>query len=141
MVSKTQEEWTCTVVLATAFLMTIGHNTLALGYRPFISTDAAVADPKEMEVELGYFALERADKENIFTVPQVVINYGIAQNWEVIGEFRVEKPADAAATLVSPGLFLKGISKGAPDWLFTTGLTWSFSFPAVASVSPMGGRP
>lgn len=31
----------------------------ARGYRPFISTDAAVADPKEIEVELGYFSLRR----------------------------------------------------------------------------------
>lgn len=244
--------------------MTIGHNTFALGYRPFISTDAAVADLKEIEIELGYFAVEHADKEHTFTVPQVVINYGIAQNWEVVGEFRVEKPAHAAAQLISPGLFLKGvlkegtlqqydgvsvaveagpllpsaaseqhgcgfegigilsgavhqftyhlnlgggvdrqqatpfllwgvivelpllpslrlvgevsgestrkqipddsvllgliwqlpsssllfdggirksISKGAPEWLFTTGLTWSFSFPAVVSASSTEGRP
>jgi hypothetical protein len=24
-------------------------------YRPFVSTDAAVADPQEVEIELGYF--------------------------------------------------------------------------------------
>jgi hypothetical protein len=35
----------------------------------------------------------------------------------------------------------KGITQGAPDWLFTTGLTWSFSLPAVTSVSSPGGRP
>jgi hypothetical protein len=29
----------------------------AWAYRPFVSTDAAVADPKEFEIELGYFNL------------------------------------------------------------------------------------
>jgi len=29
--------------------------SLAWGYRPFLATDAAVADPKELEIELGYF--------------------------------------------------------------------------------------
>ncbi|MBI3249288.1 MAG: hypothetical protein HYZ50_22535 [Deltaproteobacteria bacterium] len=99
------------VVIVTAFLVMIEHSTPVLGYRPFISTDAAVADPKEMELELGYFNLERTDKENIFIVPQVVVNYGIIQDWEVVGEFRVEKPPDTAAQFVSPGLFLKGVLK------------------------------
>jgi hypothetical protein len=91
--------------------MTIGHSTPAVGYRPFVSTDAAVADPREVEVEFGYFNLERADKENTFIVPQVVVNYGMSQDWEVVGEFDVEKPPDAAAKLVNPGLFLKGVLK------------------------------
>ena len=82
-----------------------------MGYRPFISTDAAVADPHEMEVELGYFAVERADKENTFIVPQIVLNYGITRDWEVVGEFRVEKPTSGSAQFVSPGLFLKGVLK------------------------------
>lgn len=99
------------VVIVTTFLVTIGHNTPTLGYRPFISTDAAVADPKEMELELGYFSLERTGKENTFIVPQVVVNYGITQDWEVVGEFRVEKPPDTAAQFISPGLFLKGVLK------------------------------
>ncbi len=30
-----------------------------LGYRPFVSADAAVADLKEIEIEIGYFNLER----------------------------------------------------------------------------------
>lgn len=263
-VERTRGAWSREVSIATAFLVIVGHSTPTLGYRPFVSTDAAVADPKEMELELGYLNLERADKENIFIVPHVVVNYGISQDWEVVGEFRVQKPPDAAAKLVSPGLFLKGVlregvrqqqkgvsvaieagpllpsaapeqnrfgfegigilsgewrrftyhlnigggvdrqktnpfvlwgligefsllpslrlvgevsgessrkkipdnsvllgliwqlpsssisldggirkslSTGAPDWLFTTGLTWSFSLPAVTGASSFGGRP
>ena len=49
-------------------------------YRPFISTDAAVADPQEVAVELGYFTLERDKGENSFIIPRVVLNYGLFRN-------------------------------------------------------------
>ena len=109
--NKPLQGWRSAVVLVAVFLLTIGHSTPAVGYRPFVSTDAAVADPREVELEFGYFNLERADKENTFIVPQVVLNYGMSQNWELVGEFDVEQPPDAAAKLVDPGLFLKGIIK------------------------------
>src|SRR5574337_263729 len=83
----------------------------AWGYRPFVSTDAAVADPCELEVELGYFALERNRGANIFIVPKVILNYGIIGDLEVVGEFEVKKPPDADAQLVDPGLFLKAVLK------------------------------
>jgi hypothetical protein len=110
-VNKTHEGWRPAVVLVPVFLLTIEHSTPAVGYRPFVSTDAAVVDPGEVEVEFGYFNLERTDKESTFIVPQVVINYGIRQDWEVVGEFDLEKPPEGAAKLVGPGLFLKGVLK------------------------------
>jgi hypothetical protein len=99
------------VILVMVFLVIVGDSAPTLAYRPFVSTDAAVAAPKEVELELGYFNLERTDKETIFIVPHVVVNYGISQDWEVVGEFHVQKPPNAAAKLVSPGLFLKGVLK------------------------------
>jgi hypothetical protein len=83
----------------------------AWGYRPFVSTDAAVADPNELEVELGYFNLERSRGESTFIVPKVILNYGIIRNLEVVGEFEVAKPPDRGAQLVDPGLFLKAVLK------------------------------
>ncbi|MCI0528723.1 MAG: hypothetical protein L0Y56_14895 [Nitrospira sp.] len=83
----------------------------AWGYRPFVSTDAAVADPKEIEIELGYFNLERTEEENTFVTPQLVLNYGIATNLEIVGEFEVEKSPDESTQLVDPGLFLKAVLK------------------------------
>ncbi|MBI3301698.1 MAG: hypothetical protein HYZ72_06430 [Deltaproteobacteria bacterium] len=94
-----------------ALLATVWGVAPARGYRPFVSTDAAVADPKEMEIELGYFNLKRAEKKNTVITPKVVLNYGIARNWEVVGEFAVEKPPDESAQLVDPGLFLKAVLK------------------------------
>ena len=108
---RTTGTWSRAIVIVMTFLVRVEHSAPAWGYRPFISTDAAVADPKEMELELGYFNLERANKENLFIVPQVVVNYGIVRDWEVVGEFRVEKSPDTATQLVSPGLFLKGVLK------------------------------
>src|SRR5437870_7317378 len=77
----------------------------ALAYRPFVSTDAAVADPSEVAFEVGYFNLERTRQENTITSPSVVLNYGFAKNWEAVGEFRVEACAELVIT--DPGRFLK----------------------------------
>jgi hypothetical protein len=81
----------------------------AWAYRPFVSTDAAVAERKEVEIETGYFNLERARRENTITTPSMVINYGVAKNWELVGEFRVE--GSPRFEITDPGLFLKGVLK------------------------------
>src|SRR5438445_635392 len=81
----------------------------ALAYRPFVSTDAAVADPREVEIEFGYFNLERTRRENRITTPSVVLNYGFAKNWEAVGEFRVETSPELEIT--DPGLSLKSVLK------------------------------
>jgi hypothetical protein len=56
----------------------------AWGYRPFIATDAAVAERARMEIELGYLTLVRTQGENAFMIPQVVLNYGLAQTVELV---------------------------------------------------------
>ncbi len=96
--------------LLPAFMLLLSASN-AWGYRPFVSTDAAVADPKEMEIELGYFNLERTKRENTFIAPKVVLNYGIVRDLEVVGEFQVAKPPDEGVQLVDPGLFLKAVVK------------------------------
>ena len=64
-----------------------------------------------MEIELGYFTLRTDAEENTFLTPQIVVNYGFAQNLELVGEAGVEKPPDADLQLVDPGLFLKAVVK------------------------------
>jgi len=83
----------------------------AWGYRPFVSTDAAVAERARMEIELGYFTLARTQGKNTFLTPQIVVNYGFAQNLELVGEAGVEKPPEAGPQLVDPALFLKAVVK------------------------------
>ena len=79
----------------------------AWAYRPFVSTDAAVADPREVEVELGYFNLERSGHENTIATPSVVLNYGVAKRLELVGEFRLDVSPDVE--LIDPALSLKAV--------------------------------
>ena len=81
----------------------------AWAYRPFVSTDAAVADPKEVEIELGYFNLERTRRRNTIATPSMVLNYGFAKRLELVGEFRLEVSPEVEIT--DPGLSLKGVLK------------------------------
>jgi hypothetical protein len=78
-------------------------------YRPFVSTDAAVADPKEVEIEVGYFTLEREKGENSFVIPRVVLNYGMFRNWEAVAEWAVRRDPAGEVNLIDPALFVKGV--------------------------------
>jgi hypothetical protein len=84
-------------------------SSVAWGYRPFVSTDAAVAERHRMEIELGYVTRTRTQGQYTFTTPQLVVNYGFAQNLEIVGEFQVEETRDVGLQLVDPGLFLKAV--------------------------------
>jgi hypothetical protein len=92
-------------------LMLFFPTSLAWGYRPFVSTDAAVVDPQEVEIELGYFTLERTEGENTFTMPSLVLNYGLLKNVEIVGEFRIERSPTGAVNVVDAGLSLKTVLK------------------------------
>ena len=81
----------------------------AWAYRPFVSTDAAVADPKEVEIELGYFNLERTHRANTISTPHVVLNYGVAKNLELVAEFNLVVSPDVEVT--DPSVSLKGVLK------------------------------
>ena len=81
----------------------------AWGYRPFVSTDAAVVERARMEIELGYLTLVRTQGENTFMVPQVVLNYGLTPTLELVGEFKGEEAPETAPQLVDPALSLKAV--------------------------------
>ena len=81
----------------------------AWAYRPFVSTDAAVAEPKEVEIELGYFNLDRTHGQNTISTPHVVLNYGVAKNLELVAEFNLEVSPDVE--LADPSVSLKGVLK------------------------------
>jgi hypothetical protein len=81
----------------------------AWGYRPFVSTDAAVVERARMEIELGYLTLVRTQGANTFMIPQVVVNYGLAQTLELVGEFKGEEAPETGLQLVDPALSLKAV--------------------------------
>lgn len=85
-------------------------NTFA--YRPFVSTDAAVAEKGELEPELGLFGISHDERIDEITVPSLILNYGILKNWEIVGELDVQvykQGEDRDFKVKDPALFLKGI--------------------------------
>jgi hypothetical protein len=80
-------------------------------YRPFFSTDAAVTDPQEEEIELGYFTLDHAHGKQTFTLPSLILSYGLRRDMEVFGEFAVARDPTGALNIVDPGLFVKVVLK------------------------------
>lgn len=84
----------------------------AFAYRPFVSTDAAVADKNEWEIELGLFSMSHDKGQNEIFIPSFRINYGISKNWEIVGEFDLQvykEGKDRNSELTEPALFLKGV--------------------------------
>src|SRR5262249_19935444 len=99
------------VGLWSALALILLSPSAAWAYRPFVSTDAAVADTHELEIELGYFSLQRSREGDVFTVPQLVLNYGFYKDWELVGEFSLEKPPGTDVQLTEFDLSLKSVLK------------------------------
>jgi|SRR5690348_15114332 len=97
--------------LVLLFLIVLPHR--AYGYRPFISTDAVVADVNEMEIELGYFNWEREKGNTTFISPKAVLNYGFIHNFELVGEFAVEEPGHGLVRLETQRCRLKQLLRKA----------------------------
>jgi len=74
----------------------LGCGEDALAYRPFVGTDAAVADPGELETEFGPAEPMRAGSQRFLTSAETVFNLGIAEGWEAVLQGQ-------AVTLLSPG--------------------------------------
>ena len=68
--------------VAIALLLSAGPPA-ALAYRPFDSTDAAVADPGIIEVELGPVAYTHMRHGSVTELPVVTVNAGVADGWEL----------------------------------------------------------
>lgn len=62
---------------------------VAVAYRPFVSTDAAVAGPGEAEVEFGYIGFRRDEDRTAIVVPTVIGNLGLARGLELVTEFKL----------------------------------------------------
>ncbi len=105
--------WTClisTVTINIVLFIFCGYQALA--YRPFVSTDADVAEKREIEIELGLFGISQDTVTEEIIIPSLIINYGINEKWEVVGEFDVQvytETENRNFELKSPALFLKGI--------------------------------
>jgi hypothetical protein len=57
---------------------------VALAYRPFDSTDAAIAPPEEIEIEFGPVAYTDSRHASITDAPVVTVNVGLVDRWEAV---------------------------------------------------------
>jgi hypothetical protein len=81
----------------------------AFAYRPFDSTDPAVADPGEIEIELSPVSFRRSDFGDTWIAPQIRFNYGFAPNWELVVEGQGEHSRGATSVMIDNAVFLKGV--------------------------------
>ena len=83
----------------------------ASAYRPFDGTDAAVAAPGEVEIELQPAGRLRENGNTTLVAPATVINYGLSEGWEAVVEGQGQTPLSPSGptTLTSAGAFLKHV--------------------------------
>jgi hypothetical protein len=125
----------------------------ALAYRPFDSTDPAVADVGEIEVELSPVSFRHHDSGETWMAPQLRLNYGFAEDWEIVLEGEAEHSRSAQSALVGNALSVKAVLRegslqdktglslaseigvllpgvnnesGVPSWAAIAGQRWSF---------------
>ncbi|HZR47726.1 MAG TPA: hypothetical protein VFA47_13530, partial [Candidatus Manganitrophaceae bacterium] len=77
-----------TAALILCFVCIVMRPSSAPAYRPFDSTDADVAGPRELEFEVGPVESLRSDTGRLLFIPSLVINLGIAEGWEVVAQGR-----------------------------------------------------
>jgi hypothetical protein len=83
----------------------------AWAYRPFDGTDAAVAAPGEVEIELQPAGRVREGGSTMLIAPATVFNYGLSEGWEAVLEGQGQTPLSPAGptSLTSAGAFLKHV--------------------------------
>src|SRR6476661_2628758 len=69
-------------------LLALTWTRLAEAYRPFDGTDADVAEPHEIELEIGPVGYHRHGDDQFLVAPAIVLNYGFAPRFEAVLEGR-----------------------------------------------------
>src|ERR1700682_1392070 len=83
----------------------------AWAYRPFDGTDAAVAAPGELEIELQPAGRLHEGGNTTLVAPATVINYGLSEGWEAVFEGQGQTPLSPSGptSLTAAGAFLKHV--------------------------------
>ena len=86
-------------------------STPALAYRPFDGTDAAVAAPGEVEIELQPAGRLRDQGATNLVAPATVFNFGLSEGWEAVFEGQGQTPLspEGPTSLTAAGAFLKHV--------------------------------
>jgi hypothetical protein len=99
------------VCLPFASLCLLVATAPAFAYRPFDGTDAAVADPGKMEVELQPAGGLHDESGTTMIAPATRFNFGLPKGWEAVLEGVVQTPLSPSgpSSLSAAGAFLKGV--------------------------------
>src|SRR5436190_2041910 len=92
----------------------IGRPAAVFAYRPFDSTDAAVADQGALEVELGPVGFVKTGPDRFLVAPTAIFNVGVLRDCELVLEGRNfilldAAPGETRLRLVDTGLSLKTV--------------------------------
>lgn len=101
-------------LLTTSILLAVVWPLSASAYRPFDSTDAAVASKATIEVELGPVGYLAQGPDRWVVAPNIVLNWGFADRWELVvqgrGLLHVAGDVNMPGLLVDDtGVFLKTV--------------------------------
>jgi hypothetical protein len=88
-----------------------GWSGSAFAYRPFDGTDAAVAAPGEVEIELQPAGRLRDNTGTTLVAPGTVFNFGLSEGWEAVLEGQGQWPLSPSGptNLTAAGAFLKHV--------------------------------
>ncbi|HEX4637271.1 MAG TPA: hypothetical protein VH189_13885 [Rhizomicrobium sp.] len=81
----------------------------AFAYRPFDSTDAAVADKGAFEVELSPLSYRHDDDGTAWITPSARLNYGFAEDWEAVLEGQAEHFSNMRSRVSEAQFDIKGV--------------------------------
>lgn len=103
-----------TALLATWIALGLGWPLSARAYRPFDSTDAAVAAKGELELEFGPLGFVKEGSDRFLVAPGVIFNWGFADRLELVLEGRNflqlgENITGPRVSLEDSALSLKGV--------------------------------
>src|SRR4029079_12025386 len=88
----------------------------AFAYRPFVSTDAAVADLGDVEIELGVSPLANGHRRVTLDAPELGVNLGIMPDSELVGDLTLASDLtgdhhDEATRFEDSGVSLKWVAR------------------------------
>src|SRR5579863_5600802 len=105
----------------------VGFGVVSIGgradaYRPFDGTDAAVADPGEIEVELQPAGFLREGSQTRLVAPATIVTLGVVEGWQVDAQGQGEIPVghlNGRTSIANTGIFAKhmlrdGVLQGKP---------------------------
>jgi hypothetical protein len=83
----------------------------ALAYRPFDGTDAAVANPGEVEIEFQPAGVLHQPGQTSLVAPATVLNFGFSKDWEAVLQGQLQTPLSPSGTsnFSDAGVFLKHV--------------------------------